>query len=117
MNRWKKAACLGAMALGLGGLVWYRLAYRMPLKEYTRRALYMAVLDDEICRRELAEAEPGGKPVRFPPRAESLQYRYHLFLGLNRAKSRKALQIETARMERRLASAPPLRPSPSATRL
>ena len=46
MNRGKKAACLGALALCLGGLAWYRRTYRMPLKEYTRRALYMALLDD-----------------------------------------------------------------------
>ena len=60
MSRGKKAVCLGALALCLGGLAWYRRTYRMPLKEYTRRALYMALLDDEICRNELEGKIIGG---------------------------------------------------------
>ena len=40
----------------------------MPLKEYTRRALYMALLDDEICRNELEGNIIGGEEIRFPPR-------------------------------------------------
>lgn len=103
MNRQKKAICLGTLALCLVGLAWYRRTYRMPLKEYTRRALYMAALDDGICRNELEGNTIGGEIIRFPPRAESLQYRYHLYLSMNRGTSRKELQLETARLERRLA--------------
>ena len=102
MSRGKKAACLGALALCLGGLAWYRRTYRMPLKEYTRRALYMALLDDEICRNELEGNIIGGEEIRFPPKAKSLHYRYRLYLSMNRGKNRRTLQIETARMERRL---------------
>ena len=102
MSRGKKAVCLGALALCLGGLAWYRRTYRMPLKEYARRALYMALLDDEICRNELEGNIIGGEEIRFPPKAESLHYRYRLYLSMNRGKNRRTLQIETARMERRL---------------
>ncbi len=36
----------------------------MPLKEFTRSALYMAVLDDEICRIELIKQEKYKCPVQ-----------------------------------------------------
>ena len=74
----------------------------MPLREYTRYALYMAALDDEICRNELVGKNIGGELILFPPNSESLQYRYHLFLQMNRRKSRAALQAEIAQMEARL---------------
>ena len=67
----------------------------MPLKEYTA-ALYMAVLDDEISRRELAEV------VVFPSKKESLQYKYHLFLELNRKISRKKIEREIHQLESHL---------------
>lgn len=56
---------------------------RMPLKEFTRYALYMAVLDDEICRNELEGNQIGDEVITFPPKEETLQYRYHLFLQMN----------------------------------
>ena len=102
MSRGKKAVCLGALALCLGGLAWYRRTYRMPLKEYTRRALYMALLDDEICRNELEGNQIGDEVITFAPRAETLKERYHLFLEVNRTKSRQQLQQEIADMEQRL---------------
>ncbi|MFQ9472431.1 MAG: hypothetical protein ACLR0P_04210 [Oscillospiraceae bacterium] len=40
--------------------------------------------------------------ITFPPKAETLQERYQLFLQMNRAKSRRQLQKEVAEMERRL---------------
>lgn len=102
MSRGKKAACLGALALCLGGLAWYRRTYRMPLKEYTRRALYMALLDDEICRNELEGNQIEDEVITFPPTAETLQDWYHLFLQMNRTKSRRQIQAEIAEMEQRL---------------
>ena len=102
MSRGKKAACLGALALCLGGLAWYRRTYRMPLKEYTRRALYMALLDDEICRNELEGNQIGDDIITFPPKVETLQERYHLFLERNWTKSRRQLQQELVDMEQRL---------------
>lgn len=68
----------------------------------TRYALYMAVLDDEICRNELEGNRIGDEVITFPPKEESLQYRYHLFLELNRTKDRRQLQQEIADLEQRL---------------
>ena len=101
----KRLGIAAGLAACLGGLVWYRRNWRMPLKEYTRWALYMAVLDDAICRRELDGLQIGGECIRFPPKADSLQYRYHLFLQGNRKKSREMLRSETAQLEQRLRQA------------
>ena len=74
----------------------------MPLKEFTRSALYMAVMDDEICRKELEGNRIGDKTITFPHKAETLQARYHLFLQMSRAKSRQQIQKNIVEMERRL---------------
>ncbi len=74
----------------------------MPLKEFTRSALYMAVMDDEICRNELEGNRIGDKTITFPHKAETLQARYHLFLQMSRAKSRQQIQKNIVEMERRL---------------
>ena len=71
----------------------------MPLKEFTRYALYMAVMDDEICRNELEGNQIGEEVIAFPTMAETLQDRYHLFLQMNRTKSRRQIQKEIADME------------------
>ena len=84
MNKWTKAAVWALLAVGAGGTAYLKWNFRMPLKEYTQHALYMAMLDDKICQ------------------AETLQDRYHLFLQRNRRKSRRAIQGEIAGMERRL---------------
>ena len=68
----------------------------------TRYALYMAVLDDEICRNELEGNQIGDQVISFAPRAETLQERYRLFLELNRTKDRRQLQEEIADLEQRL---------------
>ena len=103
MKREYKAAVLGALALGAGAAVRWRWRYRMPLKEFTRYALYMAVLDDEICRNELEGNRIGEETIVFPPKPETLQDRYHMFLQMNRKKSRKQLRKEIEGMEERLA--------------
>ena len=84
------ALCCLAAAIGLGAC--WRRAIRMPLKEFTRFALYMAVMDDEICRNELEGNQIGDEVITFPPKEETLQYRYHLFLQMNRTKSRRQIQ-------------------------
>lgn len=102
MKKRKRKLLLGALALCAGGAAYYKWNIRIPLKEYTQHALYMAALDDEICRNELDGVQLDGGTVTFPPKSESLKYRYHLFLNLNRKKSRAAIQKETARLEQRL---------------
>ena len=97
-----KIAALGSLTAVAGAAACWKWMIRMPLKEFTRYALYMAALDDEICRNELEGNQIGGEVITFPPKAETLQERYQLFLQMNRAKSRRQLQKEVAEMERRL---------------
>ena len=102
MKNGHKAVILGCLAVGAGAAVCWRWRIQMPLKEFTRSALYMAVMDDEICRNELEGNRIGDKTITFPPKAETLQARYHLFLQMNRAKSRQQIQKNIVEMERRL---------------
>ena len=102
MKTGHKMAALGCLAVAAGSAACWRRLIRMPLREFTRYALYMAVLDDEICRNELEGSRMGNEVIAFPPKAESLQARYHLFLEMNRTKSRRQLQAEIADMEQRL---------------
>lgn len=96
-----KIAALGSLAAVAGAACW-KWMIRIPLKEFTRYALYMAVMDDEICRNELEGNKIGDEVITFPPKEENLQYRYHLFLQMNRTKSRRQIQKEIANMEQRL---------------
>ena len=102
MNTHQKAAILGCLAVATGTLVWKRRTFRMPFKEFTRYALYMAVMDDEICRNELEGNDLGGVRIEFPDKMDSLQMRYHLFLQMNQKKSRQQILDEIAAMEQRL---------------
>ena len=97
-----KIVVLGGLAAVAGAAICWRRMIRMPLREFTRCALYMAVMDDEICQNELEGNQIGDTVIAFPPREESLQERYHLFLKMNRTKSRRQLQAEIADMEQRL---------------
>lgn len=100
-NRYKIAALSGLAAVAGAAACW-KWMIRMPLKEFTRYALYMAVMDDDICRNELEGNQIGDKVITFPPKEETLQDRYHLFLQMNRTKSRRQIQKEIAEMEQRL---------------
>ncbi|OUQ43742.1 hypothetical protein B5E65_01835 [Gemmiger sp. An120] len=102
MNTHHKAAILGCLAVATGTIVWKRRTFQMPFKEFTRYALYMAVMDDEICRNELEGNDLGGVRIEFPDKMDSLQMRYHLFLQMNQKKSRQQILDEIAAMEQRL---------------
>ena len=102
MKTGHKIMALGCLSLVVGFAARWRWVIRMPLKEFTRYALYMAVMDDEICRNELEGNQIGDEVIAFPPKAATLQERYHLFLQMNRAKSRQQIQKEIAAMELRL---------------
>ena len=102
MKTGHKAAILGCLAVGTGAAACWRWMFRMPLKEFTRYALYMAVLDDEICRNELVGNRIGDTVIRFGPKEKSLQDRYHIFLQMTHKKIRRQLQAEIAEMEQRL---------------
>ena len=102
MKKGCKIALVGGLAAAVGIAACWKWMIRMPLKEFTRYALYMAVLDDEICRNELEGNRIGDEVITFPPKEETLQYRYHLFLQMNRTKSRRQIRKEIADMEQRL---------------
>lgn len=102
MKTCHKIAALGCLTAVAGSAACWRWAIRMPLKEFTRCALYMAVMDNEICRNELEGNQIGDQVITFPPKEKTLQERYHLFLQMNRTKSRGQLRKEIADMERRL---------------
>ena len=102
MKKGHKIAVLGCLAVVVASAACWRWMIRMPLKEFTQYALYMAVMDDEICRNELEGNQIGDESIIFPPKAETLQERYHLFLQMNRAKSRQQIQEEIVEMEQRL---------------
>ena len=102
MKNGHKIALLGCLTVAVGLTARRHWMIRMPLKEFTRYALYMAVMDDEICRNELEGNLIGDEVVTFPPKMDTLQDRYHLFLQMNRTKSRQQIQAEITEMEQRL---------------
>ena len=102
MKKGYTIALAGGLAVAVSAAACRRRTIRMPVKEFTRYAFYMAVMDDEICRNELEGNQVGDRVITFAPRAETLQERYHLFLEMNRTKSRRQLQQEIADMEQRL---------------
>lgn len=102
MKKGCKIALAGGLAVAVGAAACWHWMFRMPLREFTRYALYMAVLDDEICRNELEGNQIGDQVITFPPKEETLQYRYHLFLQINLRKTSAQLQDEIADMEQRL---------------
>ena len=102
MKKGCKIALAGGLAVAVGAVACWKWMFRMPLKEFTRCALYMAVMDDEICRNELEGNRIGDEVFTFAPRAETLLERYHLFLQMNLRKTSAQLQEEIADMEQRL---------------
>ena len=102
MKKGYTIALAGGLAVAASAAVCWRWKIRMPLKEFTRYALYMAVMDDEICRNELEGNQIGDEVIIFPPKEETLQYRYHLFLQMNRTKGQRQIQEEIVEMEQRL---------------
>ena len=98
--------------MAVGAVAWWKWMFRMPLKEFTRCALYMAVMDDEICRNELEGNRIGDQVISFAPRVETLQERYHLFLQMNLRKTSAQIQQEIADMEQRLQESQQYRDQP-----
>lgn len=87
-----------ASIFGLGciisflSIVYYKFIPKMSLKKYTQACLYLAVMDDEICRNELEGEFVDGKEISFPKKRESLQYRYRLFLDMYKTYSKRKLE-------------------------
>ena len=81
-GRWIFTAAMGV----LSGILLCVLGYKNRRwgEEYHKRCLYLAVLDDLVCRRRLKGMEIGGRKVLFPQKKESLWFRYQLFLESSR---------------------------------
>ena len=62
-----KIAALSGLAVVVG-IACRSLMIRMPLKEFTRYALYMAVMDDDIFRDELEGNQIGERLLHSPLR-------------------------------------------------
>lgn len=87
----------GSLAMGMviGGVFIYSLLPKVPLKQYTKTCLYIAVMDDEIARLRFEDKQTtNGEIVAFPPRRESLMYRYRLHLNMHKRLSAKELESE-----------------------
>lgn len=89
---------LSVLAAGCG-FYWKRQQDKN--KEYHKKCLYLAVLDDAIARLELEGKEISGKKIRFPSREDSLWYRYELFLQMY-AKEKKIISDVIRQSEERL---------------
>lgn len=72
MKKGCKIALVGGLAAAVDIAARWKWMIRMPLKEFTQYALYMAVLDNEICRNELEDNRIGDMEQRLQ---DSRQYR------------------------------------------
>ena len=69
---------------------------------FQKDCIYLAALDDEICRREWNGKKINGDVINFPPKKESLYYRYQLFAELYAGYSEKQREKEIKKFEQRL---------------
>ncbi len=102
MKLFTKLVALTGLAVGAKAYVDHKKDYKIPVEQYKSMSLYMAVMDDEICRNELEGQVVNGKPIGFPPRRESLPYRNSLFLNMNKGMTRVELEERIEELELRL---------------
>lgn len=99
----KIVSTLGLLSAICGlSYVRYKFIPKVSIKRYTQACLYLAVMDDEICRNELEGNTIGGKELVFLGKRESLQYRYHLFLKMYKNHTPQQLEREIKKLEQRL---------------
>ncbi len=97
-----------SLAVGVGSIIagigyaYYKFIPKMSLEKYTEACLYIAVMDDEICRNELQGNYIDGKEIQFLPKRESLKYRYDFFLNMYKTYSKRKLEKEIVKFEKRL---------------
>lgn len=100
-KRFVYAAAAG-IVFGAGLAVYGVKRYQKYLEEYKAACLYLAVMDDEICRNESEGRSVNGKELEFPCKQESLSYRYELFLEMYKGESIKNLKEKIEQFEIRL---------------
>lgn len=95
---------LGVSLIATGLTALYRQVHgpRMPKPEYQKRIGRMAAIDDRICRNRLEGNTFEGKPIVFPPREESIKYRYRLFYSMYRKCTREQLDAEFEKLKESL---------------
>lgn len=96
-----KINLLFLLSISAAGLGFYWKRQQDKNREYHKKCLYLAVLDDDIARLELEGKEISGKKIRFPSREDSLWYRYELFLQMY-AKEKKIVSDVIRQSEERL---------------
>jgi len=106
MNKKKVIFLLTGVIVAVGFIVAGTFIYeklpKVSASEYTKYCLFFAVLDDEICRNEIEGNTIVGKEIVFPPKTESIHYRYKMFLKTYTKYSKKQLEEEMKRLEKRL---------------
>lgn len=106
MNRKKiysSALVLLGAGMGIVGAIWCDKHYKKARSQYQQTCLYMAALDDEICRKELDGMVVTEKTISFPPRRKTLYHRYEVFREMYRDLPSKELEAQVAKLEKRLA--------------
>lgn len=90
-----------ASVLGLGTaavVFWKIFLPKISLDTYKKICWEFAKLDDEICRNELDGNFINGERIKFPPKEESIHYRYNLFLDYYKKYSIEDLKKERKRL-------------------
>ncbi len=92
-----------AAALSLLGasFVYIGKKYLIYPNDYDKACIYMAVLDDEIARMELEGKVINGRAIKFPPRQETLYFKFTMFKDINRHLSRMELKHKIELLEAR----------------
>lgn len=94
---------LGASALTAAVVMMFKKRDKIVTEDsFQKDCIYLAALDDEICRREWNGKKINGDVINFPPKRESLYYRYQLFSEMFAGYSRKELDKEIKKFEQRL---------------
>ena len=91
-----------AVGVAVGAGLYNKYMPKISFSKYTEKCLYLAYLDDGICRNELRCKEIDGEDVVFEPKQESLNYRYSLFVHIYKNDSKQELDNEIKRLETRL---------------
>ncbi|RKD22343.1 hypothetical protein SAMN02745883_02386 [Caminicella sporogenes DSM 14501] len=86
----------------LAGFIYKSNKPKIPVKEYEALCLELAKIDDQIARNELEGNTINGKKVVFPPKDESIKYRYEVFLDMYKKYSREDLEKEKEHLLKRL---------------
>ena len=102
MNYLIKILATTAVGATIGVGLYKTFKCKMTTREYTEKCLYLAYLDDGICRYELESRSLDGEEVVFQPKKESLNYRYNLFTEIYVNHTKEEMEKEIKLMETRL---------------